>query len=73
MGQSTPFTTEKLAAIHDAYAATCASLGLSTTADKITAIVAFKVLEAAKAGEFDAKRLTEAALAQLRGQTGTAA
>src|SRR5262249_12661190 len=59
------FATEQVQAIERAYDLTCASLGLSRTADQITEIVAETIIDLART-EADPERLSREALAQLR-------
>jgi hypothetical protein len=59
------FTPEEVRAIRCAYQLACAALGLSNVPDRLTGIVAKKVIEVAYAEEFDPERSSHAALAQL--------
>jgi nucleotide-binding universal stress UspA family protein len=60
------FTPEEVRAIRSAYQRACAALGLSTIPDRLTGIVAQKIIEMAYAEELDPERLARAAVAQLR-------
>jgi hypothetical protein len=62
---STAFTSNQIDTIHAAYERTCAALQLSSTSDRLTELVVTKIIELAKAGELDAERLSEAALAHF--------
>jgi hypothetical protein len=59
------FTPEEVQAIRSAYQLACASLGLSNVPDRLTGIVAEKVIEVAYAEELDPERLAHAVVAQL--------
>jgi hypothetical protein len=59
------FTPEEVEAIRSAYRLACAALGLSNVPDRLTGIVAKKVIEVACAQELDPERLAHAAVAQL--------
>jgi hypothetical protein len=63
--ESGVFDPETLKAITTAYDAATRKLGLADTVDDLTAIIAARIIEAAKAGERDADRLQERALEGL--------
>jgi hypothetical protein len=63
------FTPEQIDAVRAAYEKARVTLELSCTSDRFTGIVITKIMELAKAGEFDPQRLADAALAHLPAET----
>ena len=60
VGQS--FGAEQLQAMGVAYEHACRELGLTDTNDRLTEIVATKIIDAARAGETDPDRLYDAVM-----------
>ena len=56
------FDAEQLRAMGLAFDHACATLGLRETSDRVTDIVAIKIIETARAGESDPIRLYEAVM-----------
>ena len=56
------FDAEQLRAMGIAFERACASLGLSVAPDRLTDIVADKIIEIARTGESDPARLYEAVM-----------
>ena len=56
------FDAEQLCAMGIAYEKACRSLGLTATPDRLTDIIADKIIEIARAGETDPTRLYEAVM-----------
>jgi hypothetical protein len=70
MPRATPrnfaFEVEHIQSMHRAFEAVCARLELSTgTGDRLTELVASRIIELAMAGEWNAERLTARTLAEL--------
>jgi hypothetical protein len=63
------FTPEQVQVIHRAYDLTCAALGLSGAADRMTEVVVRKIIELARTGELNAESLSRWALTQLQADT----
>lgn len=63
--QNTTFTPEQIAAVAGAYEDALLSLNLVDRTDKLTAIIADKIIECARGGEFDRLRLRDCALEAL--------
>jgi hypothetical protein len=60
------FEPEHIQAMHTAFDVACAKLQLSTgTGDRVTELVAVRIIELAMAGERDAGRLTARVLAEF--------
>jgi hypothetical protein len=60
---STPvFKPEQVEAMHRAYERACAAMGLKRKATIITDRIAVKIVDFARAGEFDADKLTNLVL-----------
>jgi hypothetical protein len=59
------FQPDEVEAIANAFEATCAALGLSTRDEPIGQLVASKVIECARTGERDPKRLCKLVLSEL--------
>jgi hypothetical protein len=60
------FDPDAVKALTSAYEYACAALGLVDRTDALTELVATKIIERAKRGEFDAVRMCEAVLEELR-------
>jgi hypothetical protein len=60
------FTPEEIDAIRTAYEKARVALELSSTTERLTGAAISKIMELAKAGEFDPQRLADGALAHLR-------
>ena len=56
------FDAQQLSAMGIAFERACRSLGLATTPDRLTDIIADKIIEMARAGESDPGRLYEAVM-----------
>jgi hypothetical protein len=63
--QNTTFTSDQVAAVTAAYEDALISLNLVDRTDKLTEIIARKIIECAQAGEFDRTRLRDCALKAL--------
>ena len=63
--QNTTFTPEQAAAVTAAYDDALLSLNLADRTDKLTEIIAGKIIECARTGEFDRIRLRDCALEAL--------
>ena len=64
--QGTPvFQPEQIEAMHTAYERACAAMGLKRKATIVTERVAVKIVDLARAGEFDADKLTDLVLADF--------
>ena len=59
------FHPEQIEAMHAAYERACAAMGLETKATIVTERVAVKIVDFARAGEFDANKLTDLVLADF--------
>jgi hypothetical protein len=59
------FHPEQIEAMHAAYERACAAMGLETKATIVTEHVAVKIVDFARAGEFDANKLTDLVLADF--------
>jgi hypothetical protein len=59
------FHPEQIEAMHTAYERACAVMGLGTKASIVTERVAVRIVDFAKAGEFDANKLTDLVLADF--------
>jgi hypothetical protein len=60
------FQPEQIRVIHGAFEAVCAKLQLSTgTGDRVTELVALRIIELARAGERNADRLTARVFAEF--------
>ncbi len=60
------FEPELLASMGVAFAAACEALGLADKTDKVTELVASRIIALARCGEHDAERLKAAVLATFR-------
>jgi hypothetical protein len=60
------FEPELLASMGIAFAAACEALGLADKSDKVTALVAGRIIALARCGEHDAERLKAAVLKTFR-------
>jgi len=67
------FDAEQLRAMGIAFDRACQSLGLRGTTDRLTDIVAIKIIEAARSGESDPDRLYEAVMHWTSAARGSAA
>ena len=63
--QGFAFTSEQVSELVHAYESVLESLNLTDRADPITELIAAKIIECARAGEFDRAKLRNCALAAL--------
>jgi hypothetical protein len=59
------FHPEQIDAMHTAYERVCAAMGLARKATIVTERVAVKIVDLARAGEFDADKLADLVLADF--------
>jgi hypothetical protein len=68
------FDPEQIAAMHTAFERVCTRMRLSgTKAAPVIELVAIKIVELARAGEFDPEELTRAAMADFDGTSNSRA
>jgi hypothetical protein len=59
------FNPEQIEAMHAAYDRACTAMGLETKATIVTERVAVRIVDFARAGEFDTNKLTDLVLADF--------
>jgi hypothetical protein len=72
MPTSGSFHPDAVKVLTSAYRHACAALELANRDDALTDIIAQKIIERAKRGEFDPVRLCEAVLEELRSERSSA-
>jgi hypothetical protein len=64
-GSAPPFSPNQVEAMHRAFKQACAGLGL-TGSTPVIELVAIRIVELARAGEFDPDKLTETVVAEFQ-------